>query len=134
LLHLFTDNNKGSEAMKVLIVDADESMRNLLSKFLAREGFDVSVASSTKEASESFLKSKYDFVIVDENIYNRDQCSMRHFLSDVMPDAKVIYIAPFYALNEDIDFEDERIVKCGNKLFRISELKRLISEIKKSTT
>jgi DNA-binding NtrC family response regulator len=134
LLHLFTDNNKGSEAMKVLIVDADESMRNLLSKFLAREGFDVSVASSTKEASESFLKSKYDVVIVDENIYNRDQCSMRHFLSDVMPNAKVIYIAPFYALSEDIDFEDERIVKCGNKLFRISELKSLISEIKKSTT
>jgi DNA-binding NtrC family response regulator len=134
LLHLFTDNNKGSEAMKVLIVDADESMRNLLSKFLAREGFGVSVASSTKEASESFLKSKYDVVIVDENIYNRDQCGMRHFLSDVMPDAKVIYIAPFYALSEDIDFEDERIVKCGNKLFRISELKRLISEIKKSTT
>ncbi len=115
---------------KVLVVDADESMRSLLVKFLNREGFEVSVAGTGKEAGEKLSQEKYDIIIVDENIYKQNQFDIKHLVAEIMPKAKVIYIAPFYALSEELDLEDERVVKCGDKLFRISELKNLINEIK----
>ncbi|MEN3038937.1 MAG: response regulator [Candidatus Kryptonium sp.] len=115
---------------KILVVDADESMRNLLVKFLAREGFDVSVAVSGKEMTERMSQDKYDIVIIDENIYKQDQLDIKMVVNKLMPKAKIIYIAPFYALSESLEVEDERVIRCGQKLFRISELKSLINEFK----
>ncbi len=115
---------------KALVVEADESMRNLLVKFLAREGFEVTVANSGGEAGGKISQDRYDIVIIDENIYKQNQFDIKSLITEVMPDAKVIYIAPFYALSEDIEFENERVIKCGDKLFRISELKHLINELK----
>jgi len=115
---------------KALVVDADESMRNLLVKFLVREGFEVTIASSGREAGERISQGKYDIVIIDENIYKQNQFDIKSLLGEIMPEAKVIYISPFYALSEEIDLEGERVVKCGEKLFRISELKNLINNLK----
>ncbi len=115
---------------KALVVEADESMRNLLVKFLAREGFEVAVANSGREAGRKISQDRYDIVIIDENIYKQNQFDIKLLITEVMPDAKVIYIAPFYALSEDIEFENERVIRCGDKLFRISELKHLINELK----
>lgn len=123
----FIENNKSSKEMKkALIVEVDESMRNLLVKFLVREGFEVAVANSGREAGGKISQDRYDLIIIDENIYKQNQFDIKSLITEVMPDAKVIYIAPFYALSEDIEFEDERVIKCGDKLFRISELKRMI--------
>lgn len=115
---------------KILIVEADESMRNLLVKFLVREGFKVAVANSGGEASRKISQDRYDIVIIDENIYKQNQFDIKSLMAEVMPDAKVIYIAPFYALSEELDLESERVIKCGEKLFRISELKQLINDLK----
>ncbi len=115
---------------KALVVEADESMRNLLIKFLVREGFEVGIAPSGSEACKKISQDRYDIVIIDENIYKQNQFDIKSLITEVMPEAKVIYIAPFYALSEDIDLEGERVIKCGDKLFRISELKHLINELK----
>ncbi len=115
---------------KVLVVEADESMRNLLIKFLVREGFEVGIAPSGSEACKKILQDRYDIVIIDENIYKQNQFDIKSLITEVMPEAKVIYIAPFYALSEDVDLEGERVIKCGDKLFRISELKHLINKPK----
>lgn len=127
---VYRNNKSPSEMKKILVVDADESMRNLLIKFLNREGFQVSVAGTGKEAGEKLAHEKFDIVIIDENIYKQNQFDIKHLVAEIMPKAKVIYISPFYALSEELDLEDERVVKCGDKLFRISELKNLINEIK----
>ncbi|CUT07605.1 hypothetical protein JGI9_00812, partial [Candidatus Kryptonium thompsonii] len=42
----------------------------------------------------------------------------------LMPKAKIIYIAPFYAFSERIEMEGDKVIKCGDKLFKISELKK----------
>lgn len=119
---------------KVLVVDADESMRNLLVKFLIREGFEVSSAVSGREMMEKMAQDKFDIVIIDENIYKQNQFDVKMIMNELMPKAKIIYIAPFYALSENLEVEDERLVKCGEKLFRISELKNLINEFKRLST
>ncbi len=115
---------------KALVIDADESMRNLLYKFLLREGFEVAVASSNKEANEKILSDKYDVIIIDENIYKQSQFDMKFVINQAMPTAKVVYISSFHQSDDSSEPEDKRMVRCGEKIFRISELKRLIGEIK----
>ncbi len=113
---------------KVLVADADESMRNLLMKFLVREGLEVSVATSGKELFEKMSQNKFDFIIIGENIYKSNRADINSIVDRLMPKAKIIYIAPFYAFSEGFEVADDKVIKCGDKLFKISELKNLINE------
>ncbi|CUS78010.1 Response regulator receiver domain-containing protein [Candidatus Kryptonium thompsonii] len=124
---------KIQEMRKVLVADADESMRNLLVKFLIKEGFEVCVAVSGKDAIEKMSQSKFDFIIIDENIYKSNQLDINSIVDKLMPKAKIIYIAPFYAFSERIEMEGDKVIKCGDKLFKISELKNLINEFTSSS-
>lgn len=76
---------------KVLVADADESMRNLLVKFLIKEGFEVCVAVSGKDAIEKMSQSKFDFIIIDENIYKSNQLDINSIVDKLMPKAKIIH-------------------------------------------
>lgn len=117
------------EMRKVLVADADESMRNLLVKFLVREGFEISVATSGKDAIEKMSQNKFDFIIIGENIYKLNRVDINSIVDKLMPRAKIIYIAPFYAFSEGFELEDDKVIRCGDKLFKISELKNLINEV-----
>lgn len=115
---------------KALIVNADESMRNLLVKFLNREGFEIAVATSGKEMLEKISQDRFDIVIIDENIYKQNQFDVKSVINDLMPKAKVIYISPFYAVSEILEIESDGFVRYGEKLFRISELRNLINTLR----
>ena len=55
-------------AMKVLIVDDDEDIRNILKHAIAKEEFEVTTASSVAEALQDLAKAKYDIVLTDLQI------------------------------------------------------------------
>jgi CheY-like chemotaxis protein len=51
--------------MKVLVVDDDASNRSLMQILLAREGYQVDVASDGLEAFEAIKRQKFDIVFMD---------------------------------------------------------------------
>ncbi len=62
---------------RILVVDDEPSIRSLLSRILDREGYEVLLATSGREALEVAAKEKPDLVILDLNlpdIYGEDVC------------------------------------------------------------
>jgi CheY-like chemotaxis protein len=62
--------NTGSQ--KILVVDDDDAVRDIVSKMLCRLGFDVSSADSAESGLALFLKNKFDLVITDFNMSGMD--------------------------------------------------------------
>jgi len=62
---------------KVLVVDDEASIRNLLARVLGREGFDVLTATTGQEGLETAVLCRPDVVILDLNLpdlYGEDVC------------------------------------------------------------
>ena len=49
----------------ILVIDDDESIRNLLKAILEREGYEVSAAADGKEATRLFRRKQPDLIITD---------------------------------------------------------------------
>lgn len=50
---------------KILVIDDDTRLRNLLGKFLGENDFEVSLAKDTKEARQILSENKFDLLVVD---------------------------------------------------------------------
>lgn len=78
--------------MKVLIVDDDDSIREMLSEMLSLKGVDISMASSGKEAIEILQNQKFDFIVMDINMPGMDGIATTIKIKDknLQGDAKII--------------------------------------------
>src|SRR5262245_50465694 len=54
-----------ANSAKILVVDDERSIRELLEIFLRKEGFDASIAQNVKEALELIKKTEFDLIISD---------------------------------------------------------------------
>src|SRR5207302_2506398 len=62
---------------RILVVDDEVSIRNLLSRVLAREGFEVELAMTGVEGVDVATRHRPDLVILDLNLpdlYGEDVC------------------------------------------------------------
>jgi DNA-binding response OmpR family regulator len=119
--------------MRILLVEAETSMQNLLCKALIREGFNVSTASSSQDAMERIAGEKFDIVIIDENTCRSGKIDITQMIHGLSSDTGVILISQLYG-GEFFDqigknFDGHRILRCNGRPFRLSELKNLIRKI-----
>jgi two-component system phosphate regulon response regulator OmpR len=56
---------KSPKIPNILVIDDDTRLRNLLGRFLDENGFSVSLAKDTAEASKLLAESQFDLLIVD---------------------------------------------------------------------
>ncbi len=61
----FISSSVDSLKYHLLVVDDDERLRNLLSRYLEEHGFHISVAESAKEAREALDIFQFDLIILD---------------------------------------------------------------------
>lgn len=57
---------------KILVIDDDTRLRNLLGKFLSENSFDINLAKDTKEAKEILENNNFDLLIVDVMMPNQN--------------------------------------------------------------
>ncbi len=57
---------------KILVVEDDKQLGNMISKALKSESFDVAVASSFREAMEALEKEKFDLVIIEDGSESKE--------------------------------------------------------------
>lgn len=63
-------------APHVLVVDDDREIRNLISRFLRKNGFRVDVAADGQEMQKAIADHKIDLVILDRMLPNEDGISL----------------------------------------------------------
>lgn len=131
----------------ILVVDDDETQRNILRKILLREGYDVETAAGGHEALESFKEKKADAVITDIKMPGMDGLQLFRELQQIDPDVSVILITAYgdissavqamadgasYYLTKPVDNADLKVLirKAVENRALLAENKRLREEVR----
>jgi len=77
----------------ILVVDDDESIRNLLKVILEREGYEVSAAADGKEAIRLFRRNPSDLIITDIIMPEQEGLKTIFELRREHPDVRIIAIS-----------------------------------------
>jgi two-component system, NtrC family, response regulator PilR len=77
---------------RVLVVDDERSMRELLTITLEKSGYEVTAADGGEAAIEAIRKESFDAIITDLRMPRVDGMQVLRFARDVCPDAAVIVV------------------------------------------
>lgn len=78
---------------RILVVDDDAQIREMLRRKLDQCGYDVGVASNGVEAIETLEKDRYDLVIADILMPEKDGLEVIMFLQREQPHVKCVAIS-----------------------------------------
>ena len=77
---------------RILVVDDNRAIRNVISKVLRLMGFDVALAGNGIEALAAFIESSFDLVVTDLQMPTMDGSKLAQFVKERSPNTPVILI------------------------------------------
>lgn len=81
--------------MNILIVDDEQSQRNILADILKDSGYVVSVAADGEQALQKFARHKYPVVLTDLKMPGKDGLDVLNGVKELNPDTQVIIMTAF---------------------------------------
>lgn len=114
---------------RILIVDDEETVRAVLAKFVAKQGFQHDCAKSGDEALRLIERNDYDFVITDMVMPGTDGLELLQRLKALKKDVPVAIVTGFGTLDLAIE-----AVRCGavdfvEKPFDFERVSQLLSRV-----
>lgn len=111
---------------KILIVDDEEKVRGIYSRFLTTEGFDVLEAQDADAANEILKKGDMDLVLLDIKMPDVDGRILHEVMQLFHKDVKVI-VASVYPIDEQ-----RRIIRGATDYYDKSEgIDLLLTKVKR---
>ena len=80
---------------RILVVDDEEVLRNLADEVLSKEGYQVALASSGKEALDVMKQKEFDLIIVDLKMPGMDGMELLKRIKENNQDVQVILLTSF---------------------------------------
>lgn len=77
---------------RILVVDDEPQIRDLLSVYLIRQGFDVVTASSSQETLEVLEKTGIDMVVLDIGLADEDGLKLLEDIKKGRPNMRVVML------------------------------------------
>ncbi len=111
---------------KILVVDDERGMRELLTIMLQKEGFDVSSAAGGQEALENISQRTYDIVITDIKMPNITGIDVLKAVKETSPETIVIMITAYASTETAMDAMKLGAYDYINKPFKIEEIKLIV--------
>jgi two-component system response regulator HydG len=93
---------------RILIIDDDPDMCVLLSKFLAKKGYEAEAAHSAGKGIAKFLEGKYDIVLCDYRLGDKDGKDVLRKIKEISPQTIVIIITGYSDIKTAVD-----VIKLG---------------------
>lgn len=90
-----SNGNSAGSRRKLLVIDDEEEVRDMLSFALSQSRFQVQTASSGEEALEHVRRESFDLVITDLKMPGMDGVSTTKALRALRPELQVIIISGF---------------------------------------
>jgi len=117
-----------SKAAGVLVVDDDDSLRELLEEAVREWGYDVATARSGEEALESIGRKKFNLVICDLKMPGMDGLELLKEIKVRDNKVHVIVITGYATLDTVIKTIEAGAFDYITKPFRIEELRRIMKK------
>jgi two-component system response regulator PilR (NtrC family) len=111
----------------ILIVDDEKSMRDFLKILLAKEGYDVIVASDGEQALGALDGNQIDLVISDIRMPGISGLDLLAKIKDETEDIPVIMITAFASPNDAVQAMKNGAYDYISKPFNVDEIKSVIS-------
>jgi DNA-binding NtrC family response regulator len=81
-----------AEPKRILVVDDEQSVCEILSDILNREGFQCTAAANADEALTMFKKERFPLVITDLKMPGKDGIALLKDIKDLSPDTSVVLL------------------------------------------
>jgi two-component system response regulator PilR (NtrC family) len=111
---------------RILVVDDEQSMRELLSIMLRKEGHDVVAAPNGASAIRSVQNDIFDLVITDVRMPQIDGIALLRTLKEISPETVVIVITAFASTETAVDAMKLGAYDYITKPFKNEEIKLVI--------
>lgn len=111
---------------KILIVEDEKSMNDVLTMLLEEEGHHVSSAFNGKEGLDKIRKDIFDIVVTDIKMPNADGFAVLKSVKELSPDTIVIMITAFGSSEMAVQAMKQGAYDYINKPFKIDEIRVII--------
>jgi two-component system response regulator PilR (NtrC family) len=108
---------------RILVVDDEESMRQLLEIALGKEGHRITVAESGRKATELFDKSSFDLVISDIKMTDMSGVEVLRHVKETDPGVPVIMVTAYASAETAVEALRLGAYDYLTKPFKLEELK-----------
>ena len=107
---------------KILIVDDDDTIRDVVSKMLCRLGYAVLSADSGEKGLALFLKNKFDLVMTDFNMSGMDGIHLAEYVKEKSPSTQVLLMTGADKAVILSKIKDSAVAKALFKPFTLAEM------------
>ena len=118
---------------KILVVDDDGFIRDIIVKTLAAEGYEVDQAADGQKAIDRLQSNNYDLVVTDVVMPHKSGISLSNYIHDNEIPTPVLAISGLSGKNDGPDvlefaqyFADEHLVKPFQKGELLETVRRLL--------
>jgi two-component system response regulator PilR (NtrC family) len=111
---------------KILVVDDERSMRDVLSIMLKRAGYAVTVAADGEEAIAQIGKEIFDLVITDLKMPKVGGLEVLKTVKEVSPETVVLLITAFASTDSAIEAMKRGAYDYLNKPFQVDEVQLIV--------
>jgi two-component system response regulator PilR (NtrC family) len=108
---------------RILIVDDEQSMRDMLRIVLRRDGFDVTLAANGKEAIELLQKERIDLLLSDIRMPDVSGVEVLRAAKDVNKDIVAFMMTAFASTDSAVEAMRLGAVEYFTKPFNMDELR-----------
>ena len=107
---------------RILVVDDEEQMRDLLVKVLERKGYQVSVCGNGADALAFLEREPVDLVVTDVRMPGLSGMEALRAIKELNPDIVVIIMTAFGSIDQAVQAVKEGAYDYINKPFKIDEM------------
>jgi response regulator RpfG family c-di-GMP phosphodiesterase len=119
-------NNPYDELPRILVVDDEEAIREILADFLSLEGFFISTAKDGKDALEELSRSHYDIVLSDLKMPNMGGIELLETISHQSPRVVTVIMTGFGTVETAIDAMKRGAYDYIMKPFKMEEVVHVV--------
>jgi len=96
MTNTLTENHAAPNAPqhKILVVDDDQRLRDLLRRYLTEQGFNVVTAENAQAMNKLWLRERYDLLVLDLMLPGEDGLSICRRLRGAGDRTPIMFFAP----------------------------------------
>ncbi len=123
------EEKEKDKKLKILVVDDDENIREVLSDLLLLEGYEVILAEEGEQALLLFEQNLPDIIITDLGMPGISGWEVAKRIKSKDPSRKIVVISGWGASLEEDQLQESYIDQVLSKPFHLEQVKKVIAEV-----
>jgi CheY-like chemotaxis protein len=119
---------KSNQKFRILVVDDDDNIRDVLKDLLTLEGHRATLAKNGEQAIQLFDKDKFDMVITDLGMPGLSGWDVAKKIKQTEPDIPVIIISGWGAQLSEEELKQAKVDMILAKPFNLEQIQKVIAK------